>query len=158
MAPSQQAFAKSGWEGIRTIAENPRMIDLKEQNRATYWPVDFPLFVEWLVDYPSYYCDFTLEKYIRMVEWLKDKDGNIAVDFLGRYENLAKDVQAILSALKLPAEEIPVMNSSSDCFKQDAAKMIRSGSYLKDMICTYYKEDFELFNYSVDFEDARAPE
>ena len=62
-APRQRKYAQSGWTDFPE-KEKLLIANLREQNRETYWPTDIHVFIEWLVDYKHYFCDWTLEKYI----------------------------------------------------------------------------------------------
>lgn len=77
------------------------------------------------------------------VNWLKDKNGEILIDFVGRYENLEVDYHKIAKRLGIDAElkhhNKSRNNHSSyrDLFDKDTKKIIEE----------YYEEDLNAFNY-----------
>lgn len=73
-------------------------------------------------------------------------DNDICVDFVGRYENLAEDLDQVLEALRLKAKiELPVTNVSKDK-KADYHAYYTDQS--RDMISNWYAREIEAFNYS----------
>jgi hypothetical protein len=77
--------------------------------------------------------------------FLVNGDGELAVDFLGRFENIADDFRAIAEKLNLPSKELPALNVGN---KQDDRGL--RGVYndrMIDFVGSYYKEDVRRFNY-----------
>lgn len=142
----QKNYAANGWEGVlNSVATKlPR----KNLNRETYWPKDFERYVEQLINYEDYYCDYTLEKYIPMVDWLKDSQGDICIDYVGKYENLQGSIDDILDHLDLPKVSVPKINVSNNKYKKNAIEQIKKNKQLQDTIYKYFEEDFEIFKYN----------
>lgn len=75
------------------------------------------------------------------VEWLKDDDGVITIDFIGKFETINEDFGQIRSAIGIDAE-LPHLNASK-----------RSGyrhyydDESREMIARWFHEDIELFGY-----------
>jgi hypothetical protein len=49
----------------------------------------------------------------RQVDWITDPRGEIFVDFVGRYENLATDVAVVCDALGIPPQPVPHLNATA---------------------------------------------
>jgi hypothetical protein len=155
-APLQTRFNKMRWEALRATAH--RDLPAKAHTRNNYWPEDFSVFVEWLVDHESYYSDFTGEKYIPMKDWIVDRQGTVKVSFVGKYENLQDDFNFVMKNISGDTQKLPSTNESLERYKLSAAKIIQSSKIIQSMIQTYYKNDFEYFQYPPMFEDTAANE
>lgn len=71
-------------------------------------------------------------------------DGNLAVDFVGRYENIEKDYKYIANVLGIE-KKLTHLNSSSGS-KENKEVYNSKMAYVIEKI---YKKDFELFNYPI---------
>ena len=75
------------------------------------------------------------------VEWLKDDEGKVAIDFIGKFESINEDFEQIKSAIGLEAE-LPHLNAS---------KRVGYQSYYDDetrqIVADWFREDIELFGY-----------
>jgi hypothetical protein len=76
-------------------------------------------------------------------EFLTDKDGNVKVDFIGRYENLETDFRKICSLLDLPDINLPVKRKS---VHRDYRTYYTPETV--DIISKHHRKDIELFDYS----------
>jgi chondroitin 4-sulfotransferase 11 len=76
------------------------------------------------------------------VEWLKDNENNISIDFVGKFESINKDFDQIASAIGLDAQ-LPHLNAS---------KRLAYQSYYDDetrkIVANWFAEDIEVFGYS----------
>jgi hypothetical protein len=73
--------------------------------------------------------------------YLVDKDNNITVDFIGKYENLENDFGKISNILGLTGN-IPKINTS----EHDNYRKYYNHT-TKELVYKYYQKDFELFGY-----------
>lgn len=77
-------------------------------------------------------------------EFMCDRDGNFAVDFIGRYENLHEDYQKICEKLKLPIRNLPKQNSTNHKhyteYYDDETRNIVANVYQRDI--QYFKYKF----------------
>lgn len=75
------------------------------------------------------------------VEWLKDDDGKISIDFIGKFETINEDFDLIKKAIGLEAE-LPHLNASKRASYQ---------SYYDDetrqIVAQWFHEDIEVFGY-----------
>lgn len=76
------------------------------------------------------------------VEWLKDDQGKIAIDFIGKFESINDDFNQIKAIIGIDAE-LPHLNASKRAGYQ---------SYYDDetrqIVAEWFHEDIELFGYS----------
>ena len=73
---------------------------------------------------------------------LSDENGGLGLDFVGRYESLQVDFDAICDRLKLPQVPLAHRNSSEhDSYEQ----LLDNG--LRDALWERYEQDFLSFNY-----------
>ena len=75
------------------------------------------------------------------VEWLKDDEGRISIDFIGKFESIDEDFNQIKSVIGLKAEP-PHLNASKRAGYQ---------SYYDDetrqIVADWFREDIEVFGY-----------
>ena len=75
------------------------------------------------------------------VEWLKDDDGKITIDFIGKFESINEDFRQIRNAIGIDAE-LPHLNASK-----------RSGyrhyydDESREIVSKWFQEDIEFFDY-----------
>ena len=78
----------------------------------------------------------------QQVEWLKDVEGKITIDFIGRFESINDDFKQIKKAIGLDAS-LPHLNAS---------RRVSYRSYYddetRDMVAQWFNEDIEVFGYS----------
>ena len=58
-------------------------------------------------DYRKRYNRLKSKWIMPQVEWIKNEKGKIEIDFIGKYENLQKDVNRLFKKLKLPKASLP---------------------------------------------------
>lgn len=77
--------------------------------------------------------------------WLKNFNGKIPLDYIGRFENLHNDTQEIFKRLKLNETSLPhMMKGSTDDFRKHYDDETNA------IITDIYKEDIEVFSYKFD--------
>nr|CRH08095.1 Protein of unknown function [Candidatus Magnetococcus massalia] len=75
--------------------------------------------------------------------YLVDNQGNLLVDFIGRFENLEADMQQIAQRLNLPAPQLPRLEPSKarsdyrDYYSETTIEMVRD----------HFKREIALFDY-----------
>ena len=90
----------------------------------------------------------TVERFRRRVlvrpqfEQLTDEQGDIALDFVGRYENLQADYNTVCDRLQIPAADLARKNPS-----QHQSYASYYDDELRDIVGNFYKEDLRLFGY-----------
>lgn len=74
-----------------------------------------------------------------------DENGNILVDFLGKFESLQSDYDKICDILNIPQKELPFLNKSKNRKEKDYRTYYNEET--KNLIYENLKEDIELFGY-----------
>ena len=93
----------------------------------------------------------------RHVQWepqlsfLLDANGELLVDFVGRYERLAADAQEVLRCLGLPGRALPHANPS-----QRRAYQEYYDDEAREMVAAMYAEDIRWFGYHYQQQPASA--
>jgi hypothetical protein len=112
--------------------------------------IGFPMFCRILKDHAyediGDYNHLALSQLNPQSRWLMGCDGQLCVDFIGRFENFASDVEIILRRLNLPVPVggVPHVNQST---RQPTDKYY--GDAEIEAVQTAYRCDFEAFGYSL---------
>ncbi|MFC1688858.1 sulfotransferase family 2 domain-containing protein [Pseudomonadota bacterium] len=97
-------------------------------------------------------------------EMLHDSDGNLLVDYVGRFETLQDDFDRICEQLKIPDSRLPHRNKS-DKKSRDLKRTVRNLLFMngenrkrsradfyddetREAVAEYYQKDIETFGYS----------
>jgi len=91
---------------------------------------------------PFYYNN--VKSFQPQVEWLKDDEGDITIDFVARFETLGADFEQIREAIGCAAE-LPHLNASSRKSYRDYYT-----DETREIVARWYREDIEFFNYAFD--------
>jgi len=97
----------------------------------------------WLKSTLNNQYDDPFEKLKPQVEWLKNFDNKIDIDFIGRFENLASDVNKLGEILEMKIG-LPHINQSLPIIHYSTAY----DDELEELVRIHYKEDIEMFDYS----------
>jgi hypothetical protein len=90
------------------------------------------------------YIDWKItQKYDLQKDFITDDNGEIIVDFIGKFENLNSDFQKIGKHIDLSLE-LPHLNQSKR--KKDYRSYYNKRN--KELIAKYFEEDIDLFEYS----------
>ena len=118
---------------------------LKEPTHIRYEMVKsmsgFDEYLEWVINTKN---PFTKGAPKLQKDIITDIDGKLMVDFVGRYENLAKDFHYICEVLKINAD-LPHINSSGN---RDYRLFYNQNT--KKIVAENFKEDIDLFGYTFD--------
>lgn len=103
-------------------------------------------FVEWVKktygpEKDSFYYN-NPKAFQAQVEWLKDNEDEISVDFVGKFESINKDFNHIASVIGLDAS-LPHLNAS----KRRAYQSYYDDETM-EIVARWFAEDIELFGYS----------
>jgi hypothetical protein len=122
----------SSWHHLRR--ERPRLVEDIP---------DFPSFIRWKLDPErpyQYHIDTSIEQ---QTDYLKDLDGKILVDFIGRYENLVEDYEEACRRIGISPPPLP--------HKRQARDRTDYRSYYDDdteeLLKRYFKQDIEMLEY-----------
>ena len=108
---------------------------------------DFEEFLRWKLD-PDRPYQFHLDTSIeQQIDYLVDLEGEIIVDYIGRYESLEDDFQFICERIGVPHLTLPHKRKASD--RADDYR-----SYYSDqtaaLVSEHFRRDIEAFGYSFD--------
>ncbi len=78
-------------------------------------------------------------------DYISDDDGNNAVSFVGRFENLSSDVQKVFDRLDLVIDKLPQTNIS-----QHKSYVHYYTPKTRDLIARRFERDIKLFGYQFD--------
>jgi len=122
----------SSWHHLRR--ERPRLVEDIP---------DFPSFIRWKLDPErpyQYHIDTSIEL---QTDYLKDLDGTLLVDFIGRYENLVEDYEEACHRIGIKAPPLP--------HKRQAKDRTDYRSYYNDTtaekIAQHFKLDIDILGY-----------
>ena len=84
--------------------------------------------------------------------YLKDFEGSVKLDFIGKFENMSNDFQKIAEKLNLPSNKLPhKLNSKNKKITYETSFNFNPG--MDRVINEHFKEDIEYFKYTkVDFQ------
>ena len=108
-------------------------------------------FAEFLGEYPYDDTNHNLIWHtLPQLTHLSDLNGDIMVDYIGKFEDLQQDFDNALTELNLPSNKLPKLNSSDH---------LHYSSYYEtseqvDFVYKLYKKEIDMFKY--EFEDARG--
>ncbi len=77
------------------------------------------------------------------LDWISDPEGNLLVDFVGRFENLEEDFQTICKKLNLQNTKLPHSRKS----KRSKGYMDYYDKETLAIISEKFDKDFQYFNY-----------
>ena len=100
-------------------------------------------FEEFCIDFPN--SEWISDPHFRKQSELLSVDGNLAVDYIGRFENIPKSLTEVNLFLKGPGISLPTTKhreSSHLPYKDEYTNL--SQQVIED----YFTEDLQLFNYS----------
>ncbi|MFZ7145435.1 MAG: sulfotransferase family 2 domain-containing protein [Bacteroidota bacterium] len=93
---------------------------------------NFDEYIDWVVK-----NEHSLQK-----DFLYDKEGNLIVDYIGKFENLQEDFKEICLRLEIEPVALPLTNKSSHSHYRDYYS-----NESRDKIYETFKEDIEYFHY-----------
>jgi hypothetical protein len=157
------AFVRNPWDRI--------VSEYKYRRHSHRYPFKKFLFKRFpQPSWSDHYCHV-----IPQYDFLHDSDGNILVDFVGRFESLQDDFGYVCKKLNISIEALPHVNQSSSIFNRrgnnfiETLRSIKShlsparrkntfSSYVeyyddesKEFVASIYRKDIETFGYK--FED-----
>jgi len=87
------------------------------------------------------------------LDYIANEDGDIIVDFVGKFENLEHDINAVLKALRLESRPLPHVNKSqhghySEYYTEET----------KNLVAERYSRDIQFFRYQFEGSPREAPD
>ena len=131
-------FVRSPWDKAVSLYEYRRK---KDRTKIATRGILFSDWVRMTYGEEKDFSYYNVKAFQPQVEWLKNNQGNIAMDFVGKFESISEDFKQIAKAIGSDAE-LPHLNAS---------KRVGYQSYYdnetRDIIAHWFREDIELFGY-----------
>jgi hypothetical protein len=96
-------------------------------------------------------CTHERSTVIPQLDWLEDEDGNLAVDFIGRFENVREDFFTVLTKIDeispLPAKKywtLPIRNTSNN--SKHYSEYYNDET--RELVAKVFKKDIDYFGYT----------
>ncbi|KPL55832.1 hypothetical protein ABB55_11425 [Prosthecomicrobium hirschii] len=104
-------------------------------------------FDEFLRNATDEIADIDGEKWIfrNQIDYLSDRNGNVMVDFIGRFESLSEDISKVSQRVLGRSVEFPHLNASG---RSDYRSYYTDE--LADLVARRYARDIQTFGYSFD--------
>jgi len=135
-------FVRNPWDKVVSLYEYRRR---KDKTKITSRNIPFTEWVKLTLgpqSDPFYYNN--IKSFQPQVEWLKDDEGVIAIDFIGKFESIRTDFEQIRQTIGTSAE-LPHLNATDRSNYRD---------YYTDetsqIVADWYHEDIEAFGYTFD--------
>jgi hypothetical protein len=126
------AFVRNPWD---------RMVSCWKNRAKSYDSFD-----KFLEDYPYPSQNHNLVWHtLPQLTHIQDLDGNMLVDFVGRFENLNNDLKTICESINVEYTPLPHKNKSTHKPYQEYYNQ-----RTQDLVACIYKEEIEMFNYRFD--------
>jgi hypothetical protein len=134
------SFVRNPWDKVYShykynVKTNQHLMKTK--------PIDFNIWVKKCFgEVKDYFYYHRQIQFTDQLTWLKNNDGKIAVDFIGKFENISEDFKIIQEKLKLKCG-LPHLNQTQkisyrEQYSQEAC----------DIVARAFKADIEYFNYT----------
>ena len=132
------SFVRNPWDKVVSHYHYRVMTNQTDLARS---PLGFSAWVEraYGAQDPRYYD--TPKMFMPQLDWLKDDDGNVSMDYVGRFENLQNDFRTLCEKLDVAAD-LPHLKASKRGHYHDYFTKKASG-----IIGNWFAEDIDYFNY-----------
>lgn len=122
-----------------------RMTGLGKYNKIRQYVLDNANSFEEFI----YKCTDTIEDtdgkksfWYNQLDYISDADGNVMVDYIGRFENLAEDTSTVFKQLGIEGASLPHKNSS-----EHRNYRTYYNDQTRDLVAERYARDIEFFGY-----------
>lgn len=133
------AFVRNPWD----LQVSMYHFILREPTSSTYAQVSalgsFDAFIEWVITTPAPYPKGITKLQHQMIT---DTNGNLLMDFVGRYENLQQDFTTLREKLAI-TEQLPHLNKSNH---RDYHSYYND--HTQRLVAEHFQADIDLFGYS----------
>lgn len=129
-------FVRNPWDRVYSAYKNI----MNDENHRKFYHFDENLSFNDFVEHHM------KNNYLTRPHWhyIKDFNGNIAVDFIGKFENLSEDYKHVCNQLNLSHAILPhkIKSKGSNISYKDVYN-----EETKRIVAVYFKEDIDLFKY-----------
>ena len=134
------AFVRNPWDLQVSSFHHIR----RERPHLMHGITDFPSFIRWKLDPDrayQYHIDTSIEL---QSDYLKDLDGRVLVDFVGRYEDLRGDFEEACRRIGITPRTLPHRRKATD----RAAYRDYYDDATAALVAEHFRPDIEMFDYS----------
>ena len=132
------AFVRNSWD--RFLSLYKYRIKTNQTNLKNN-PISFKEWAKRIHEKDPIYYNVTNKLQLRVLStqlgWIKNKDGEIVTDFIGRFENLQKDFDIICDKIGIPQQQLPHKNETDHKhyteYYDEETKQIVAEKYAKDI-------------------------
>ena len=137
------AFVRNSWD--RFLSLYKYRIKTNQTNLKNN-PISFKEWAKRIHEKDPIYYNVTNKLQLRVLStqlgWIKNKDGEIVTDFIGRFENLQKDFDIICDKIGIPHQQLPHKNKSKHKHYTEYYD-----DETREIVAKKYAKDIEYFNY-----------
>ena len=131
-------LVRNPWDKVVSLYEYRRK---KDRTKIATHGISFSDWVKMTYGEEKNFSYFDVKSFQPQVDWLKDNEGNVSIDFVGKFESINEDYNHIKRVIGLDAE-LPYLNAS---------KRVGYQSYYddetRDIVARWFHEDIDLFSY-----------
>jgi len=135
-------FVRNPWDKVVSLYEYRRK---KDKTKIASRNIPFTDWVNLTLgeQSDSYYYN-NIKSFQPQVEWLKDDEGIIGIDFIGKFESIRTDFEQIRQTIGT-SEELPHLNATKRSDYRDYYT-----DKTRQIVADWYREDIEAFGYNFD--------
>ncbi len=126
------AFVRNPWDWQVSLYHYMLQYKVHPQHKLISKMKSFDEYIEWRINE-----DLELQK-----DFLYDDEGNLLVDYVGKFENLQEDFNTICTRIPISQSALPVANTSKHTHYKEYYN-----KHTRDLISKAFKKDIETFNY-----------
>jgi chondroitin 4-sulfotransferase 11 len=131
-------LVRNPWDKAVSLYEYRRK---KDRTEIAARGVSFSDWVKMTYGEDKNYEYYNVRAFQPQVDWLKDNEGKISMDFIGKFESINEDFNHIKSVIGLDAE-LPYLNAS-----KRAGYQSYYDDETRDIVARWFQEDIDLFTY-----------
>ncbi len=129
-------FVRNPWARVHSWYKNVMRDEIHRNNRGVPNDCDFSRFL----------TEFGWQTELRsQLAWINDRSGKVAVDFVGRFENLENDLDVVRKKLELPESALPHLIAGS---KEDYREAYDDQT--RQYVEKKFADEIDMFGYTFD--------
>jgi hypothetical protein len=131
-------LVRNPWDKVVSLYEYRRK---KDRTEIAARGISFSDWVKMTYGEDRNYDYYNVKSFQPQVDWLKDNEGKISIDFVGKFESINEDFNHIKSVIGLDTE-LPYLNASKRFGYQ-----AYYDNETRDIVARWFHEDIDLFAY-----------
>ncbi|MCB9800043.1 MAG: sulfotransferase family 2 domain-containing protein [Candidatus Omnitrophica bacterium] len=135
------AFVRNPWD--RVVSEYHWNIEIPDKPKHFYPGITFSEFVDLYIENRTLEAHITDDHFSLQSDFVYNSEGQLVVDYLGRFENLKKDFHKICRINRVPCEKFPhVRKTTHEHYS------VYYDHKSKKQVEKYYQKDIDHFKYA----------